>query len=49
MTAEDSKEKVADLKGKVKKAATPSELSVDAATELMIERSREMGVETIFA
>ena len=48
MTIEEVKVKSGEPKEKVKKAAKPSELSVDVATTMMIERSREMGVETIF-
>src|SRR5512138_340826 len=49
MTTEEVKTKAAEPKEKVKKAAAkPSELSVDAATCTMIEKSRELGVETIF-
>ncbi|MEW6665833.1 MAG: anaerobic carbon-monoxide dehydrogenase catalytic subunit [Thermodesulfobacteriota bacterium] len=48
MTTEEIKLKAAEIKEKVKKVAKPSELSVDVATSMMIERSREMGVETIF-
>ncbi|PKN28485.1 MAG: carbon-monoxide dehydrogenase catalytic subunit [Deltaproteobacteria bacterium HGW-Deltaproteobacteria-21] len=49
MTTEEVKAKAAEPKEKVKKAAAkPSELSVDKATTEMIERSRELGIETIF-
>ena len=48
MTTEEVKAKAVEPKEKVKKVAKPSELSVDVATTQMIERSRELGVETIF-
>jgi carbon-monoxide dehydrogenase catalytic subunit len=50
MTTSEEKEKVAATKDreKPKKVVKPQEMSVDPATIKMIERSREMNIETIF-
>lgn len=48
MTAEEVEEKKAAAKEKVKKMVEPEDLTIDPASMAMIERSREMGIETIF-
>jgi carbon-monoxide dehydrogenase catalytic subunit len=48
MSTEDVKQKVVVAKKKEKKAVKPEDLSIDTATAEMIERSREMEIETIF-
>ena len=48
MTKEDVEKKTVATKAKVKKIVKPEDLSVDPATVQMIERSREMEIETIF-
>jgi carbon-monoxide dehydrogenase catalytic subunit len=48
MTTEEVKKKVVVAKDKEKKAPKPEDLTIDPATMQMIERSREMEIETIF-
>ncbi len=48
MASEEAEAKVAETKAKAKKVARPEGLSVDPATVKMLERSRELEVETIF-
>lgn len=48
MTTEDVKKTAPAAKAKEKKAAKPQDLTVDVATVKMIERSREMEIDTIF-
>ncbi|MBW2027548.1 MAG: anaerobic carbon-monoxide dehydrogenase catalytic subunit [Deltaproteobacteria bacterium] len=48
MSVEDSKKGAVATVKKEKKAINPRELTIDPATEMMIERSRELEVETIF-
>ena len=48
MTVEEVKEKTVVAKEKVKKMVEPEDLTIDPASVQMIERSREMGIETIF-
>ena len=48
MSNEEVKEKISLAKKKEKSANRPEELSVDIATVAMIERSRELEIETIF-
>ena len=48
MTAEEVEEKKAAAKEKVKKMVEPEDLTIDPASMAMIERSREMEIETIF-
>ena len=46
MTAEEVKDKAGEAK--VKKIVKAQDLTIDPATAMMIDRSREMDVETIF-
>lgn len=46
--ADENKKKTAGAKDKTKKVVKPQEVTVDNATAQMIDRSREMEVETIF-
>lgn len=48
MTTEEVKAKDQDVKEKVKPMVKSQDLTVDPATSKMIDRSREMGIETIF-
>ncbi len=48
MTTEEVKKKVAGVKAKEKKPVRPADLTIDPASMKMIERSREMEIETIF-
>ena len=48
MTTEEVKAKVTEAKAKAKKVVDPKDLTIDPATEIMINRSREMEIETIF-
>jgi carbon-monoxide dehydrogenase catalytic subunit len=48
MTKEETKDKPVSSKKDQEKAPTPGDLTVDPATARMIERSRQMEVETIF-
>jgi len=48
MTAEEVKEKKVAAKEKVKKMVEPEDLTIDPASIAMIERSREMQIDTIF-
>ncbi|MFH1952490.1 MAG: anaerobic carbon-monoxide dehydrogenase catalytic subunit [Pseudomonadota bacterium] len=48
MASEEAKAKVVVAKAKEKKEVKPQDLTIDPATVQMIERSREMEIETIF-
>jgi len=48
MTTEEVKAKAAAAKEKVKKVAKPEELTIDVASMEMIQRSRDLEIETIF-
>ena len=48
MTTEEVKVKAVEAKAKAKKVVNTQDLTIDQATADMIDRSREMEVETIF-
>ena len=48
MATEEGKAKVIEAKAKAKKIVKPQDLTIDPATVKMMERSREMEIETIF-
>jgi carbon-monoxide dehydrogenase catalytic subunit len=48
MAVEEGEKKAVGSKGKVKQIARPEDLTIDPASMQMIERAREMEVETIF-